>query len=501
MMKFIRMICGALFISFICAAIFIRCDNLEERLGFDRPEVVSVSPARFAEGVPADTAVRIVFSRDMDTAKTNQAFRLNSESGGCRGSFRWPNGRTLVFFPEGPLYDNMYTITLAETAEDRKGNDLREGIESVFYVNSDLTPPRVLSHTPERNATGVHPAPETDPILYAGSFIRVIFSEAMDMDSIYAGFTISPPVQGLFCWNDIRTEVVFTPIYNLHYGTTYTITLGTSIRDINGNKLREQFSWGFTVGDDFTGPSITSVYQPQSGAAPTPWEEDTDNPGCEKNGDIVLVFDEPVSRESACDAVTISPPAEFHIESPEESSAITIKFDEPLESEKAYQLKIASSLSDVHGNSMEREYRYRFITDGPASTRPGVICITDTRLGFAEPWTGPYECWAASEIEPVTAYGPGEYVYILFTKEIDPVSINIAIDRSFGPSGTRPKVSQIDWPDIPPGPFRAYRFALSELITGTTYKITLRGGPGGLRDSEGNTMKEDYIQFFKMPSI
>ncbi|MBP7585975.1 MAG: hypothetical protein KBA61_18165 [Spirochaetes bacterium] len=37
------------------------CDALSERLGFEQPEVVSVSPERFASGVPADTSVRIVF--------------------------------------------------------------------------------------------------------------------------------------------------------------------------------------------------------------------------------------------------------------------------------------------------------------------------------------------------------------------------------------------------------------------------------------------------------
>jgi hypothetical protein len=490
---------------FIGLVIFISstpgCDALSERLGFEQPEVVSVNPERFESGVPAGTSVRIVFSKDMDSAKTNQAFSLSSESGSVQGYFRWADGRTLMFIPKESLTDNMYTISLTTAAEDSEGNDLKEGIESVFYVNEDLTPPRIISHSPVRNATGIHPAPETDPVLYAGSFIRITFSEAMDIDSLYSGFTISPSVQGLFQWNATHTEVTFDPVYDLDYGTTYTVTLGTSIGDINGNTLREAYVYGFTVGDDFTGPSLTSVYQQDGASTSPPWIEDTDTSGCEKSRDIVLTFSEPVSRESAYDAITISPSGSFHLESPAVSSSITIKLDEPLESETAHTLKVSPSLTDANGNPLDREYRYRFTTDGAGSTRPQISCITDTRLDFVAPYTpGTYDCWAAGDIEPVTAYNAGEYVYILFTKEINPVSINLTAIRAYGSSGSSIlKITETDWPNIPPGDFQVYIFSLSGLAGGDTYRLTVRGGSSGLRDSAGNIMKEDYIQYFRAP--
>ncbi len=478
------------------------CDALSERMGFSQPEVVSITPERFESGVLADTQVRIAFSKDMDSAKTNQAFSLSSESGSVQGYFRWPDGRTLVFSPKEGLSDTMYTISLTTAAEDTSGNDLQDGIESVFYINADLTPPRVISHTPARDATGIHPAPETDPALYAGSFIRIRFSEAMDMDSFYSGFTIVPPVQGLFQWNATHTEVTFDPVYDLDYGTTYAVTLGTTIGDTNGNTLKEACVYGFTVGDDFTGPSLISIYQQDGASTSPPWIEDTDNSGGEKNWDIVLTFSEPVSRESAYDAITISPSGSFRMESPAVSSTVTIKLDEPLASETAYTLKVSPSLTDAHGNPLDREYRYRFITDGAGSTRPGVSCITDTRLGFSEPWTGRHECWVAVDIEPVTPYKTGEYVYILFTKKIDPVSIHLTAARAYGLSGSSVlKITETDWPDVPPGDFQVYKFSLSGLAGGDTYRLTVRGGASGVRDSEGNTMKEDYVQYFSAPKM
>ena len=491
-------------LSFILIAVMlashIGCDTLSEHLGFEQPEVVSVNPERFASGVPAGTSVRIVFSKDMDSAKTNQAFSLSSESGSVQGYFHWADGRTLMFTPKETLTDNMYTISLSTTAEDSEGNDLKEGIESVFYVNADLTPPQIILHTPSRDATGIHPAPETDPVLYAGSFIRITFSEAMDIDSFYSGFTISPSVQGLFQWNATHTEVTFDPVYDLDNGTTYTVTLGTSISDINGNTLRETYVYGFTVGNDFTGPSLTSIYQQDGASTLPPWIEDTDTSGCEKSWDIVLTFNESVSRESAYDAIAISPSSSFHIEAPAVSSTITIKLDEPLESETDYTLKVSPSLTDANGNPLDREYRYRFITDGAGSTRPQVSCITDTRLGFVDPYAPEtYSCWAAGDIEPVTAYNAGEYVYIIFTKEIDPVSIDLSAVRAYGTGSGMPEISNMDWPDIIPGKFRVYSFSLSEFIPGDTYRLTVRGGSTGLRDSAGNTMKEDHVQYFRAP--
>ncbi len=264
------------------------CEYVTDRLNFTQPEIRSVSPAPFADGVPDTASVRIEFSEKMDTVKTNQAFALTGASGAVRGFFSWESGdRVLIFTPSGPLTDgNRFVITVGRDAEDVHGNDLKEAHESVFYLNADITPPRVVSHTPARGAIGIHPSPADDPALYGDSIIRIVFSEAMDIDSLYRGFSISPSVDGLFSWNAPLTEATFTPVYPLSYGTTYTVSLGSAVTDLRGNGLEEQYSYSFTVGDDFTGPELLSVTQ---GAAPA-WVEDIVNTGAEKDGDITLSF-------------------------------------------------------------------------------------------------------------------------------------------------------------------------------------------------------------------
>jgi hypothetical protein len=478
------------------------CDAISEKLGFSQPEIVSVYPGRFMSGVSPDVEIIVEFSDAMDTVKTNQAFALSTETGTIQGYFRWDGaGTTMTFTPKEPLSDsNMYTISITTDAEDSDGNDLKENYESVFYVNSDLTPPTIVSHTPDSGATGVHPSPEIDPILYASSFIRITFSEAMDIDSIFDGFSISPSVQGLFSWNVNHTEVTFDPVYDLDYGTTYIVSLGTSLRDLNGNNLEEQYNYSFTVGDDFTGPELTSVNQEKGGISGAIWSEGSENLLAESRWDIILTFNEPVLRKTISNSISLSPSANFHIEAPTTSSTIRIKLDEPLESECHYTLKITPSITDPFGNSLVREYRYKFYTNGAESTCPVVEYITDTDHGYPPYNYPPADYWAHDDIEPLSFNDPYGDVYIIFNKEIDPVSIGVDITRSFGSGGGIPSITSIDWPVInPPGQFRVYKFQVTGLVPGNTYRMNVNGGSTGLKDSYGNIMKEDYIQYFKVP--
>lgn len=477
------------------------CEKISERLHIDSPQIVHVMPEHLSENMYLDADIIIEFSKAMDQMKTNQAFSLRSHrSGNIDGYFTWQNERTLVFSPRLPLSENCYTIRVDTSAEDTEGNDLREAHESVFYVATDLTPPEIVSHTPADNATGIHPAPQSDPERYSDSMIRIIFSEPIDIDSAFDGFSIMPSVPGLFHWNDTHTEMTFAPINDLLPGTTYTITLNTSLCDIHGNALRENYSYRFTIGDDFTPPEIMSAESAKEGSEPIALQEGIDNEGCEKDAAIVITFSEQVLREKVADAVRISPAKSLYIEGDTLSSQMTIRFSEALESECAYEFIIGPTITDAGGNSLTREYRYRFITNGAYSKRPLPACITDTRLGFSPPFEN-YECFAHGKIEPLTIYNEDEFLFIIFNKEINPTRMHLSISRVQGSSGSGlPKISRIDWPDEPFGEFRVYRFYLSGIDADNIYRITVRGGASGIEDAYGNTMKEDYHQFIKVQS-
>ena len=466
-------------ILFIVTILQVSCSAIADRLDFSQPEIESVSPENFSTGVANDITVRVSFSKEMDTVKTNEAFSLSSSSGAVHGYFKWSdNGTTLTFTPREPLSDSlMYTISVSGSAEDTEGNDLKEPLESVFYISNDLESPSVVSHQPVCTITGGVP----DPVIPADANIIITFSEAMDPDTLYRGFTISPPVQGRYTWNGTRTAVTFDPLYDLSPGTTYTVSLTSEITDMNSNPLPSQYTFSFTVGNDFTGPEIVSVIQDDTGLSLI--EESTVS-GIERNGSFTLTFNEPVKRDTLHDGVRISPSCIFHIECAAESAVAKLVFDEPLESEASYTLTLGSSISDTSGNTLERDFRYMFTVNGTNSIRPGVLKISDS-AGMT---------WEPDKIFTLSLSTPPDYpgVTVLFSKEIIPYTVNINIIREVGTSGGTPETGNPIWNGTD-----SYKFDILNAAAGNIYKLVIKGGDNGVRDMQGNTMEEDYIQYIR----
>lgn len=477
-----RHILSYIIILLIAPVIQFSCSAIAERLDFSQPEIESVSPENFATGVANDITVRVSFSKEMDTVKTNEAFSLSSSSGVVHGYFKWSdNGTALTFTPREPLSDSlMYTISVSASAEDTDGNDLKEPLESVFYISNDLEAPSVVSHQPVCTISGGIP----DPVIPADENIIITFSEAMDPDTLYRGFTISPPVQGRYIWNGTRTAVTFDPLYDLSPGTTYTVSLTSEITDMNSNPLTEQYTFSFTVGNDFTGPEIVSVIQDDTGL---PLIEESTVSGIERNGSFTLTFNEPVKRDTLHDGVRISPSCEFHIECAAESAAAKLVFDEPLESEVSYSLTLGSSISDTSGNSLERDFRYMFTVDGTNSLRPRIQQITYLE-NLTETLLDPGKI--VTLILPAPPVNPK--VSIKFSKEINPCTVSINITREIGTSGSTPSIGDpmFSPPDI-------FKFDIMGLAAGSIYKLLIKGGVNGVRDIHGNTMAEDYIQYIR----
>lgn len=105
----------------------------------------------------------------------------------------------------------------------------------------DRTPPKILSVTPEQNATQV--TLTTRP--------RLLFSEKIDQQSFAQAFFISPPMPSekpvRFRWHGKEVEVIFPD--SLHAARTYVINLGTEVRDLHGNRLAGAFTLAFSTGD------------------------------------------------------------------------------------------------------------------------------------------------------------------------------------------------------------------------------------------------------------
>jgi hypothetical protein len=112
--------------------------------------------------------------------------------------------------------------------------------------NSDRTPPTVVATVPSNFATQVG----------LSAPITVTFSEQMAMSSITAtSLTFSPTIAGTLSY--AGNTATFTPTAQLTPGTTYTATVGTTVKDRAGNSLLAPYTWTFS-----TGPTVVAGIVP-----------------------------------------------------------------------------------------------------------------------------------------------------------------------------------------------------------------------------------------------
>jgi len=450
---------------------------------FEQPRVTAVYPEHNSMNASPDSPVIVEFSAEMDSAKTVNEFSLSTSSGKIDGFFAWEKGNSrLIFTPREPLVTGeSYSIRITTGAEDIKGNDLKNEFVSVFYINSDLDMPFAESHSPGANSIGNPPL----------SDVVIEFSEPLDINTVYSGISILPSVQGYFVPEAGGSIIRYVPLYGFTYGVTYTVNVSRSVLDLAGNKLRSELTFNFTVGDDFEGPTI-SLYQDCD--TPLDLEESIIIQGAEKDRDIVINFSEIVKTADISRAVSITPSAGFFVTTstvpgaPDFTRGV-IHFTGDLTSEETYTLNISSIITDLQGNPLGRDYRFRFTVNGPGSVAPYVSAIG----GIGGP------DWMQDEIPVFTLDGEGSsfsnIVRVDFSRPVNPVTLSISAEKIMGSGvGSSPSVIGINWS----ADFTQLTFKLRDVMHGNIYRIKIKGGSSGLKDHDGNFMKEDFVQMLRI---
>ncbi len=120
-------------------------------------------------------------------------------------------------------------------------NDYGESANCAQACARTKGPPTVYATSPANNATNVA----------VSSKITATFSEAMDATTISTGtFTLSG-VAGTVTYSGFTTT--FTPSAELKPSTTYTATITTGVKDIDGSAMKANYTWSFTTGGNVAG--------------------------------------------------------------------------------------------------------------------------------------------------------------------------------------------------------------------------------------------------------
>lgn len=113
------------------------------------------------------------------------------------------------------------------------------GCEKDNYKETLGLCPIVISTTPTNAATNV-------PI---NQIITATFNEEMDPETITeTSFTVvgTSPITGTITYEGITAT--FTPTNNLNPNTTYAVKISSTVKDLNGNALQQDYIWTFSTG-------------------------------------------------------------------------------------------------------------------------------------------------------------------------------------------------------------------------------------------------------------
>ncbi len=104
---------------------------------------------------------------------------------------------------------------------------------------ADITPPDILESIPAPGAIQVN---VNDPIV-------IEFSERINAKSVGNALFISPPLREEPRLRVKGSRLRIIPSEPLDSGKTYVVTLGSSVSDLNGNKLKNSLTLAFSTGD------------------------------------------------------------------------------------------------------------------------------------------------------------------------------------------------------------------------------------------------------------
>ncbi|MBE0621924.1 MAG: Ig-like domain-containing protein [Burkholderiales bacterium] len=218
---------------------------------------VPLATTPIVAGVELNSKITATFTKDMAPATISTSTFTLACPAAVPGTVAYvAASRVAVFSPTANLPAGATcTATVTAGATDTTGIPLDSNFTWTFATGAvlDTTPPRVSATIPANNATGV-------PINIK---VAATFSEAMDPSTITtATFTLkqgATDVPGTVTYSGV--SAVFAPASNLAASTTYTATITTGARCLEGIAMAANYAWSWTTAaaPDTAAPTVTGT--------------------------------------------------------------------------------------------------------------------------------------------------------------------------------------------------------------------------------------------------
>ncbi|NCN11558.1 MAG: Ig-like domain-containing protein [Leptospira sp.] len=476
----------------------------------DIPKILLSSPVDGSIGIDPESPITVLFSLPMNITYCESGFSLSRDGIPVEGAFTWL-GNLMSFKSYKPLSDaGLYTYALSKSrVESLQGVNLQDDFRVNFSFSSDLESPRVIKTIPANNAAGVIPE----------ALITIQFNKPMDKFSVFNAVNLNPGIE-FDIPNTIispdQTTYQFKPSTLLNFGVSYQLTISENAIDLSGNPLAGPVNVSFTVGTDFTNPTLTEIFT--SSVINFVNNEIFLNEGVNKNDSIFLNFSKPIKPLTISSAINISPNVSFTVNQISATN-YEIQFSEPLSVYQIYNIEISSAILDLNNNPLVKSYNYNIKVNGDTSqkiklrgiysnnTFTNQLVTTNVNISTPPLTTCPalnIECDLDLYIHFCYGELPSDCLFPLIgNSQILLSSLKLEVTREFGTpigAGIEFFENANNATPIALAPSTlAYSSILRNLDRSSTYIITVKGGQTGIRDNFGNTMDNDYSIRIRYP--
>jgi len=295
-------------------------------------EVAQVLPAPDTLGVEVSAAITVMFNRPVvplglpvgaDAGSLPNPLTLDPP---VPGKGEWLNTSIFVFRPEKALAGSTtYTATVAGGLTSTEGSLLDDD----FSWSFSTLPPSVVSIEPFFGQFDVR----------LDSPIIVTFNQPMDRASTESAFRVAAggaPVAGKFEWNDDGTVIIFTANRLLDLKTTYTVSINSAAKAIDGQTpldtaLDSSFNTVLFPSIDYTDPPEGGTVNPFYG--------------------FRIQFTSPMNEKTLRNNVTVSPDAKSTYDYYSDyDRSYFISFD--FKPSTDYTITLGAEMADPYGNKI-----------------------------------------------------------------------------------------------------------------------------------------------------
>ncbi len=189
--------------------------------------------------------------------------------------------------------------------------------------------------------------------------IRITLNAAADVPSLSSALTVTG-ASGVISWDSASRTAVFTPAGLYGPGSSISVVVGTALKDAAGRPLAADYSFGFTVSNDATGPQVVSTV-PANGAV--------DAGGI---APLRAVFDEPLDPTTVTTSSFTVSGADGGVSYDVAGRTAIFTPARPLPLGTVVTASLSSGIRDLNGNPLAGGHRWSFTTE-PDVYPPSVL--------------------------------------------------------------------------------------------------------------------------------